>query len=110
MEYTEILRLKAMLEKEKIPFEYIDKSLDLLIAEKSYEIIIFSKDFESELCDAVQDFASYGSKKDLIEIRGGLTEEEQKNDSVLGWLSAEEVFKRFKYCYEHDTDTYDKGE
>ena len=41
MEYTEILRLKAMLEKEKIPFEYIDKPLDLLIAEKSYEIIIF---------------------------------------------------------------------
>ena len=37
---------------------------------------------------------------------GGLTEEEEEFDSVLGWLSSEEVFKRFKYCYEHNTKVY----
>ena len=38
---------------------------------------------------------------------GGLTEEENEDYySVLGWLTAEEVFKRFKYCYENNTDKY----
>ena len=35
-----------------------------------------------------------------------LTEEENKNDSVLGYLSAKKVFERFKYCYEHKTKIY----
>lgn len=35
-----------------------------------------------------------------------LTEEERETDSVLGNLTAEEVFKRFKYCYENDTAVY----
>lgn len=37
---------------------------------------------------------------------GGLTEEEMEYDSVLGYLTAEEVFKRFKYCWEHQTSVY----
>ena len=37
---------------------------------------------------------------------GALTEEEMKNDDVLGFLTAEEVFKRFKYCYENNTNVY----
>ena len=35
-------------------------------------------------------------------------EKEEEDDSVLGYLTAEEVFKRFKYCYEHKTSTYKK--
>ena len=39
-----------------------------------------------------------------------ITREELENDSVLGWLTAEEVFKRFKYCFENDSSIYcDEG-
>ena len=41
---------------------------------------------------------------------GGLTEEEEEYDSVLGYLTAEEVFKRFKYCWEHQTSAYREDE
>ena len=52
--------------------------------------------------------ARYGNENDLLEIMGGLTEEELKYDSVLGNLTAEEVFKRFKYCYENNTSIYEE--
>lgn len=29
-----------------------------------------------------------------------------KVDDIKGYLAAEEVFERFKYCYEHNTSVY----
>ena len=59
-----------------------------------------------ETIDAICNSASYGHKDGLLEIMGGLTEEEGDGESVLGYLTAEEVFKRFKYCYENNTTIY----
>lgn len=56
--------------------------------------------------DVIEYFGSYGQENDLLEIMGGLTIEERENDIVLGYLTAEEVFKRFKYCYENNTSIY----
>ena len=58
------------------------------------------------LCDAVCHNFSYGNEDDLLEIMGGLTEEEAENNSVLGHLTPEEVAKRFKYCYRNNTSVY----
>jgi hypothetical protein len=100
----EILKLKEMLEKANIPFEYND---DLFNGYKSpsYQIVISTR-YNKRLCDAVYHFGSYGHEQGLIEIMGALTEEEKEQDSVLGYLTADEVFKRFKYCYEHNTSIY----
>ena len=50
---------------------------------------------------------SYGHFNGLLEIMGGLTIAERKEETrVVGYLYADEVFKRFKYCYEQDTDLY----
>ena len=104
MEYKEIFRLKEMLEEANIPFEWDDNNF---MGSEGYQIIIYSKDETTVLCDSIENLGSYGNKEDKLEIMGGLTEEENKNDySVLGWLTAEEVFKRFKYCYENNTDKY----
>lgn len=116
MEYKEILKLKEMLEKANIPFKFTDdlfntKSIHIELRQQiqdsikdqypAYSIQIIKNG--KVLCDAVEHTLSYGNKEDLLEIMGGLTEEEQENDSVLGYLTAKEVFKRFKYCYEHST-------
>ena len=102
MEYKEIFRLKEMLEEANIPFEWDDNNF---MNSDGYKIIIDSKD-GIYLCDCIENIVSYGNKEDKLEIMGGLTEEESENDSVLGWLTAEEVFKRFKYCYENNTSEY----
>lgn len=93
MKYTEILKLKKMLEDAKIPFEW--KELH-----GGYQIRL------NVLIDAIQHFGSYGQEKDLIEIMGALTKEEEERDGVLGYLTAEEVFKRFQYCYKYHTAVY----
>ena len=103
--YTEIFKLKEMLEEAGIPFEFNEDYLGEMalfnnIVQHSYQIKI------NENIDAIQCVGSYGGYQDLIEIMGALTEEEMKNDDVLGFLTAEEVFKRFKYCYENNTNIY----
>ena len=98
MEYKEIFRLKEMLEEANIPFKW---KITNFKPSDGYQIIIYSKDGITKLCDCIEHFGSYGNEEDKLEIMSGLTEEESENDSVLGWLTAEEVFKRFKYCYEN---------
>lgn len=122
MEYKEIFRLKKMLEEANIPFEFTDdlfhvkdksiknKGLNYIMLDSfypAYQIKIYKNGAKEEkICDVVQNCISYGNKQDLLEIMGGLTEEEQRCDSVLGYLTAEEVFKRFKQCYENGCSTY----
>lgn len=98
----EILKLKEMLEEAKIPFEFTD---GLMFDKPAYKITINDKE-NRYLCDVIYNFGSYGYKQNLLEIMGALTEEENEDNSVLGHLTAEEVFKRFKYCYEHNTGIY----
>lgn len=46
------------------------------------------------VCSVVQHSFSYGGREGYLEIMGLLTEEEIENDSVKGWLTAEDVFER----------------
>ena len=87
--YNEILRLKGMLEKAKIPF-------------------VFSKSFggyhieypasTGRVCSVIEHDFSYGRKQDLLEIDGLLTKKEmnREQDDVLGYLTAENVFQRIE--------------
>lgn len=113
--YTEILRLKVMLEQANIPFKFYRKM-------GGFQIEIYSAKDGRLLCDAIEFKGSMGNEEDLIEIAGALegtpATPEEKNGAtdledyidyyadVLGHLTAEEVFRRFKYCYEHDTRFY----
>lgn len=107
--YTEILKLKEMLENANIPFTFTD---DFFGAKRRGEDKISPETYPAyqirlnENVDVIQHFGSYGEAQNLLEIMGGLTVEEMQDDSVLGYLTAEEVFKRFKYCYEHNTSVY----
>lgn len=59
------------------------------------------------ICDAVCHNFSYGNEDDLLEIMGAVTEEEaEDNSGIVGWLTPEEVAKRFIYCYKNNTSTY----
>lgn len=118
MKYTEILKLKKMLEEANIPFTFTDDYWGVKKWVKSDEDIvqIYREQYPAYqiridvLVDVVEHYGSYGAEKDLLEIMGGLTAEERGRDGVLGWLTAEEVFKRVKYCWEHQTSVYKEEE
>lgn len=85
--YKEILRLKDMLEKAKIPFEFSELLGGYLITYPSYSF---------RICSVIEHARSNGREQDLLELKGLLTKNERKYDDVIGYRSAEEVFKRIK--------------
>ena len=95
--YKEILKLKDMLEKAGIPFIFKEHN-DF---RNGYQIL-YPADGEKNRCSVIEHEFSYGNKQDLLEIMGLLTDEESRDDSVAGSLSADNVFERIKTDYEKE--------
>ena len=97
--YVEIFKLHALLEDAGIPHEFSDVSWkfpDGSIYEK-YAIGYPVHDLSERICSVIQGFNTYGEELDLLEIMGLLTKKEAEHSEVLGWLSAEEVFRRIEW-------------
>lgn len=105
VDLTEFHKLAKMLEDAGIPHS----NEPFFRLANGRQIILFDSNGK-RIADAVCHHGSYGHEDGLLEILDALTEEESEQDSVLGWLTAEEVFKRFKYCYEHNTRVYVEAE
>lgn len=86
--YQAILALDVMLNNAKIPHETV-RCFD------GWQII-YPEDGSGLVMDAIEHYGSYGKERDLIEIMGLLTTEEEQYDSVVGNLTAENVFARIK--------------
>lgn len=82
--YTEIFRLKDMLEQAGIPFEFIDRSVEACDIGEMYQIAYPTFDYRERVCSVVQGYYTYGSDCDALEIMGLLTEDEEMYDSVKG--------------------------
>ena len=114
MKYTEILKLKEMLEEAGIPFTFTDDfwGMKEWVESNAGLAQIYREQYPAyqiqlgNLADVVEHCYSRGNEQDLLEIMDAMTKEEQEQCAVLGYLTAEEVFKRFKYCWEHQTSTY----
>lgn len=88
--YKEIFRLKEMLEKENIPFVFRDLF-------DGFQICYPDKDCKNRICSVIEHDGSYGHNQDELEIMG-LRSDEETDDVVLGYLTAEDVFNRI---YKH---------
>ena len=86
--YTEIIKLHDMLITAEIPHEF-KRIMD------GWQVI-YPADGPERVMDAVQNFGSYGADENLLEIMGLLTPEEEKHDTVLGYLTAKDVFDRIQ--------------
>ena len=95
--YTEILKLDKMLTGAKIPHT-LDRFLD------GWQVCYPNND--GRVADAIQHFGSYGNTENLIEIMG-LVKSEETEDSVLGHLTADDVFARMSEHY-HRTPQNDE--
>lgn len=105
VEYKEIFKLKVMLDNKNIPYEFLDRCLvmDNALYKPYYQIIVYEPGEELEeknrIISVIQGYGTYGEKLDLLEIQGCLTKKEQKEDSVKGFLTANEVYKRIVKRY-----------
>ena len=97
--YTEIFKLKDMLDAIDLKYEFFDRSVKF--AERiheHYQIILLDENGE-RIVSVIQGTGTYGSSDNLLEIMGLLTPEEEKHDSVVGWLTADEVYERIMNYY-----------
>lgn len=88
--FSEIIKLKGMLEAENIPFEF-----HYMPELRGFQIC-YPKGGDERVCSIIEHVYSYGSERNLLEIMGLLTDEELEYDSVVGSLSAENVLERIK--------------
>lgn len=88
--YNGIFKLKSMLEENHIPFEWIEPNV---VGKQGYQIFYPEKD-EKCVCSVIEHSLSFGHEKALLKICGLLTKEEEKCASVLGYLTADNVFQR----------------
>ena len=88
--YREILKLHDMLETAKIPHRFHPHFDGYQIL---YPLVAAAPD---SVCSVVEFFGSYGMEDDKLEIMGLLTEEEEDDSCVQGWLTAENVFSRIE--------------
>lgn len=95
--YNEILRLKEMLTQHQIPFDFSE-------FHGGYHICYPSED--NVICSVIEHDGSYGREEDKLEIQGLLTEQEleETDDTVLGYLTAEDVFARISKHWENLTN------
>ena len=88
--YKEIHKLREMLVSAGIPHE-VKRNAD------GWHIGYPTLDLNGDrVCSIVENMISYGHENDLLEIMGLLTPEEEEEDAVMGWLTAEDVFGRIK--------------
>ena len=108
--YKEIFKLKRMLEKEGIPFDWVEHwgypkdQIEVLKkcapdVWEHYHLCYPNKEIMK--ISAIEGFGTYGSVDDKIEIMGGWTpwEKFESGNEPIGWLTARNVFNRIKKDY-----------
>ena len=110
----EIFRLKRMLEKAEIPFDWIENfGYDKRLLSKHPDLlehyhICYPVQGEGQRISIIEGLGTHGREQDRLEIMGGLTPYEQfcHGDSPIGFLTAENVFKRIKKDWEENKERW----
>lgn len=99
---TEFEKLVKMMDDASIPYERDDDTTPFVncFGLANIKRIKYPKKGIDEICSVIYGYGTYGYPEGLLEIRGLLTDEEAKNDDVVGHLTAEDVFSRIKDDYE----------
>ena len=106
VDYKSIFKLKTMLDDANILYEFLDRSIAIgnIIKYPFYQIIVYvpyTEDLEEpeRLISVIQGYGTFGNQSDLLEIQGCMSRDEMNADSVLGYLTAEDIFKRIRKNY-----------
>ena len=89
---SELDKLEQYLKDNGIGYTRIDENADTW---GRHQIYVFGSDSEIAW-DAICHRGSFGFEQGLLEIYGTLVDAEKDGDSVVGWLTAEDVIKRIE--------------
>jgi hypothetical protein len=89
---NELDRLEYMLKKNNIPYERIDEEDGMFSNLNRHQILVPSEKYRE--WDAICHYGSFGYHEGLLEIYGDIVVEEEDGDTVVGYLTAEDVMKR----------------
>lgn len=81
---------------------YIERLFD------TSQLIVFDKETNEQLWDAICHQYSYGGKEGLLEIMGTIVDEKKLGDSVEGWLTCDKVIDRIHSAYGNKEDNKDE--
>lgn len=90
---SELDKLEKYLKEHNIPYERKDDESDPHFNLHQIMIPGFGRPYE---WDAICHRGSYGYEQGLLEIYGNLVDYETDGDSVVGWLTADDVIKRIE--------------
>lgn len=88
---TELDKLEEYLKKNNIPYTRVDKN-DCWMRHQ----IMVPEAYPNAEWDAICHSGSYGYEDGLLEIMGDLVDEKKDGDTVVGYLTAEDVVKRIE--------------
>ena len=90
---TEMTKLITLLLNSDIPFDLTTDS------EGNQHNQVWYPSRDNAVCDVICHKYSYGGNDGLLEMMGLLTDEEGEDDDVIGWLTADEVYRRISADY-----------
>lgn len=104
----EIKKLARMLDTARIPFVFTRRfDHPIKKGQSSYHLeypVSSLSNCAKRVCSVIQGYGTYGMEENKLEIMG-LIEPWETDDSVLGHLTAEDVFNRIsKHWKEHHTE------
>ena len=89
-EMSELDKLENYLKENGYSYKRIDENADTW---GRHQIIVFGQDGKISW-DAICHRGSYGFENGLLEIYGSIVDGEKDGDSVVGWLTADDVINR----------------
>lgn len=92
---TELDKLEEYLKKNNIPYTRVDEDDPGYEWRMRHQIMV-PEAYPNAEWDAVCHKGSYGYEQGLLEIMGDLVDEKKDGDTVVGYLTAEDVVKRIE--------------
>lgn len=101
---NELKKLELYLALAHVKYERIDTNSILF---DQHQIIVYD-DNGRKMWDAICQRGSYGYEKGLLEIYGDIVDYETDGDTVVGYLTADEVIRRHekKHCKPEEKKTW----
>ena len=96
---SELDKLEMYLKENEIRYKRIDEPAFIPMIDDGdvgrHQIVVYDEK-GGRKWDAICQFGSYGYEEGLLEIYGNIVDKKKDGDTVVGWLTADDVIERIE--------------